>query len=312
MNRVRFLKIAFAFLVVVFLSVSCEKNDLLSPQEQETSLSVTIYGLDALGPGARYVLWTVYDSSKVEVFSEIDSFKVTGTDQSFEKTYDLNMGLLQKLNTILLSAETEDSLTAPGNYRVLAAKVKANEGTFSVGDDYLLKFDITKATGSFKVTTDEASGRVVGVWFVKGDTLLEPGLDLPKAKGLWKYTAYVIKDGKRYDMGNFIDPADKDLSNAHGTPSYAYPGENFLVDPETGDSLNVDLSGGEVYVEIIPPTLQYDSNGDGQKEEFPPFQLIMFKGQIPQNATPGNDYELVNNSSSFPGGTIKININLFK
>ena len=312
MSKSNLLKIIAVAMLIGLMSVSCKKSQLLDPDKQETSLDVTLKGLNAPAPIARYVLWAVYDSAKIELYSQIDSFEIAGNAQSIALHYDMNLGVLQKMTTLLVSMETEDSLTKPSDYKVLAAGLKANTGTFSIGDDYLLKFDVATATATYKLVKSDSSDNIIGIWFVKGDSTLEPGLSLPDAKGLWKYTSYIIKDGKRYNMGDFVSADGSDASNEYGERVYKYPGENFEKDPTTGQPLKMDLRGAEVYVEIIPPTIYYDSNGDGQKEAYPPFKLVMFKGQIPQDATVNTEYQLENNSASFPTGTATININLFK
>ena len=321
MNRLGFFSKITALLIILILIFACKKNDLLSPEEQQSLLKVNLQGLQAPAPNARYVLWAVYDSAKIELYTQIDSFEVNGDGQLIDMEYNLNMGVLQKMHTLLITQETEDSLTKPSLYSVLAAKIKANQATFSVGDDFLLKFDLAAATDTFQVVKAENSDKIVGIWFVKGDSVFEPGLQLPDINALsqksdytklWKYSSYIVKDGKRYDMGTFTNPEKPDDANIYGDASFDYPGENFLKDPDTGANLDMDIRGAEVYVEIIPPTIKYDADGDGKKEEYPPFKLIMFKGQIPQDAKPGVEYSLMNNSDTFPGGTVEININLFK
>lgn len=312
MNRLGFFSKIAALMIILIVVFACQKNDLLSPEEQQSLLKVNLHGLQTPAPNARYVLWAVYDSAKIELYAQIDSFEVNGDGQLIDMEYNLNMGVLQKMHTLLITMETEDSIPQPSAYQVMAAKIKANKATFSIGDDYLLKFDVAAATDTFQVVKAENSDKIVGIWFVKGDSIFEPGIQLPEAKGLWKYSSYIVKDGKRYDMGTFTSPEKPDDSNLYGDPSFAYPGENFLKDPETGGNLDLDIRGAEVYVEIIPPTIKYDADGDGKKEEYPPFKLIMFKGQVPQDAQPGVEYALQNNSDTFPGGTVEININLFK
>ncbi len=314
MNRVNFISKIVALLVILIMAFACDENDLLSPEEQQSSMTISLYGLQTPAPNARYVLWAVYDSSKIDVYTQIDSFKVDANG-TLNKKYDMNLGLLQKMHTLLITMETKDTVKTPSSYWVLAAKIKANMATFSVADDYLLKFDMAAATDTFRVEKAENADRIVGIWFVKGDSILEAGIqlpDIPASLPLWKYTSYIVKDGKRYDMGNFTSPAKPDDSNLYGDPSYPFPGENFLKDPNTGSNLDLDLRGAEVYVEILPPTIKYDADGDGNKESYPPFQLIMFKGQIPQDAQPGVAYTLENNSATFPGGSVEIDINLFK
>ncbi|HHE54706.1 MAG TPA: hypothetical protein ENL21_02910, partial [Caldithrix abyssi] len=213
MNRVSFFSKIIALMIILMMIFACEKNDLLSPDKQESVLKINLHGLQTPAPNASYFLWAVYDSAKIERHTFIDSFEVNGDGQLIDMEYDLNLGVLQKMHTLLITMETPTSYPKASLYSVLAAKVKANQATFSIGDDLLLKFDVAAATDTFQVVKAENSDKIIGIWFVKGDSIIEPGLELPDISELskksdytklWKYSSYIVKDGKRYDMGTFI------------------------------------------------------------------------------------------------------------
>lgn len=96
MNRLGFFSKITALLIILILVFACQKNDLLSPEEQQSLLKVNLNGLQTPAPNARYVMWAVYDSAKIELYTQIDSFTVDGNGQLVDMEYDLNMGVLQK------------------------------------------------------------------------------------------------------------------------------------------------------------------------------------------------------------------------
>ena len=67
--------------------------------------------------------------------------------------------------------------------------------------------------------------------------------------------------------------------------------------------LNIDLRGAEVIIKIIPPIPDFSEK---------PFELIMFRGAIPTNATENTIYHLNNNSEDFPGGNADLIIKMFE
>lgn len=300
-------------IVSVFLLLfNCEKKaELLSPPDQETKLELALSGLNNLGTNAQYNLWAIYDSSKVEIAKLLGQFTTDNQGMLSKSVFDVHLGIIQRTNTLIISIEEADSIPpVPSVYRILAAKLKANNGSFSIGDDYLLAFDITQASGYYQILKPQGSDSVKGIWFMKGetDTTKEAGLQLPEAPLRWSYKAYVIVGGDSFSIGVFTKPGIADGQNIYGDPNqpmttYPFPGENFQIDPQTGNSLNIDLRGAEVVVEIIPPVPNYAKA---------PFSLIMFKGTIPVNAAVNTTYQLTNNSATFPNGTASVIIKLFE
>lgn len=299
-------------LLVFLMLFNCEKKaELLAPQDQETKIELALTGLNNLGSNAQYNLWATYDSSKVEIARLIGQFTTDDQGVLSQNVFDVNLGIIQRTNTLVISIEEADSIPPePSVYRIIAAKLKANAGSFSVGDDYLLAFDVTQANGFYQISKPQGSDSVKGIWFMKGetDTTKEAGLELPEAPVRWSYKAYVIIGSDSFSTGIFTKPGIADGQNIYGDPNqpmttYPFPGENFQVDPQTGNNLNIDLRGAEVVVEIIPPVPTSAKK---------PFRLIMFKGTIPANAAVNTTYPLMNNSATFPGGTAKVIIKLFE
>jgi hypothetical protein len=253
----------------------------------------------------------VYDSSKVEITELLGQFTTDNQGVLSQTVFEVNLGVIQKTSTLLLSIEEADSVPPVASiYRILAAQLKANDGNFSVGDDYLLDFEITQANGYFQILAPQGSDSMKGIWFMSGetDTTKQAGLELPEAPSHWSYQPLVIAGGDTFPTGVFTNPAAADGDNQYSDPNqpmptFPFPGENFQIDPETGNSLNLDLRGAEILVNIIPPVPTYSQQ---------PFNLTIFKGTVPSDPTMNSTYQLTNNSNTFPGGTATVIIKLFE
>jgi hypothetical protein len=304
--------IIWILLFIFTLQFSCEKKaELLAPHDQETKLELMLTGLGNLGSNAQYTLWAVYDSSSVEITALLGHFTTDNQGVLSQNVFEVNLGIMQRANTLVISIEEADTIpSAASVYRIIAAKLKANNGTFSIGDEYLVDFDVTQANGFYQIMKPQGSDSVKGIWFMSGetDTTREAGLELPEAPTRWTYEAYVIVGGDSFPTGIFTNPAVADGHDDYGDPNqpmptYPFPGENFQIDPETGNNLNLDLRGAEVLVKIMPPIPAYAHK---------PFTLEIFKGTIPNDADINTTYQLTNNGNTFPSGTAILIIKLFE
>jgi hypothetical protein len=295
-----------SLVIFLYLSTCGERTKVLNPQDQETKIRIDLTGFGTLGTAAQYNMWAVYDSANVEVMKYLCDFIVDDQGTLSQTVFNINLGIIQKATTLVISIEQADSIPAEASvYRIIAAKLVANSGEFSVGDDYLLKFDLGQALASYQILKTVGSEAVRGIWFMTGDTTKEAGIVLPDAPSRWKYESFAIVSGDTLSMGTFGSPGKPDSHNDYGNglPIYPFPGENFLKDPSTGNDLNVDLRGEEIFIKITPPYPSYAQE---------PFELVIFKGTIPTDAIENTTYQLNNNSDTFPGGTIKVIIKIFE
>ncbi len=304
------------FLVFLFILVclnSCDKKTkVLAPQNQLTQIDLSITGLDNLGSDADYALWSEYGPSTAQETDFIGRFTVDNQGAPSQSLFNVPLGVIQKTVNLVISIENADStLDSASVYQVIASKLKANSGTFSIGTEYLLNFDASQALGQYQVLTAPGTDSIQGIWFMTGftDTTRAAGLELPDALPRWRYEAYVIVNGDSFPTGYFTKASAADAQNIYGStdpakliPTFAFPGENIQVDT-SGAALNIDLRGAEVVVNILPPVPPFSMQ---------PFKLTMFKGTIPTNAQPDNIYQLNNTSDTFPGGKAEVIIKLFE
>ena len=298
----------FPFIVLFFMLYSdCgKKTEILSPDQQVTRLQFSLDGVNDPGSDAKYSMWAAYDSAKVPLTKFIGDFTIDGQGNATPNAFDVKLGTVQKTTTFVTSVEHADSTPQEAStYKILAAKLVANSGTFAVGDEYLLDFDESMATGSYQVIQANGSDSVKGIWFMIGDTAKEAGLGLPEAAAGWTYAGYVRINGSTYSTGDFYNPAAPDAGNPYNLslPTFPFPGENYEINPADSTKLNLDLRGAQVMIKITPPLPSFAET---------PYDLIMFEGTIPLDATENVIYQLDNTSESFPHGNAQLIIKMFE
>lgn len=297
---------AFIFLYVSLQSGCGKKTEILAPDQQVTRIQFNLSGVEDPGSSAKYSMWGAYDSANVSLTKFIGDFGLDNQGNPNPGIFNVKLGVIQKTTTLVISIEHVDSLPQEAsNSKVLAAKLVANNATFSIGDEYLMDFNESTATGVYQVIQASGSDSVKGIWFMTGDTMKEAGLELPKVISGWKYEGYVILNGDSLPTGYFGNPGAADAENKYGLnlPVFPFPGENFEIDPVDSTNLNIDLRGAEVIIKIIPPLPDFSEQ---------PFELIMFQGTIPMDASENTIYQLNNNSESFPGGNAELIIKMFE
>jgi hypothetical protein len=298
--------IIFIFLYLSLQSGCGKKTEILAPDQQVTRIQFNLSGVKDPGANAVYYMWAAYDSAKVPLTKFIGDFRIDNQGNSSPSIFDVKLGIIQKATTLVTSIEHVDSLPQEAsNSKVLAANLVANHANFSIGDEYLLDFNEASATGSYQVIQARESDSVKGIWFMTGDTLKEAGLDLPEAAPGWRYEGYVVVNGDSFPTGFFYNPGTADRESKYGLnlPTFPFPGENFEIDPVDSTNLNIDLRGAEVIIKIIPPVPDFAEK---------PYELIMFLGTVPMDASENNNYQLINNSEGFPSGNAELIITMFE
>ena len=332
------MKTIFLIMLITSLSfVGCKEDELLSSGAQESKISIELKGLEDLGSTHWYEAWVKYDSAAIEITKTIHVFTSDGGDIRF--TVDVPLGILQKGKAVIITIEDDDvpgarfirnaqgdiidTVYAPSDYRILAAKIVANNGSFSLGDDFLLKHDFDNATMSFVLDTPTdgvGNNPKSGLWFINYeiteitdttgavigyDTTLVAGLDLPDLPDGWTYEGWVMFNQDSVSTGKFISAEGADDGNPYSGPqaAYPFPGEDFLTNAPSGITFPTDLSGKEVLVTLVPPY---------PEESKPPYKTTVFKGVVPSDASPKTVYTIGSNSESFPGGSLSIQINIYE
>lgn len=320
------------FLAVIFSA--CDDNGLLSPEKRISKIQLDIQGLSALPDTLWYEAWISWlektSTGEKTLNQSLGVFSVNSAGAMLTNEFEVNIGYLQGAQTIYITIEEDDvpgyrvtekevggvtvldSAKGPSRYKILAAKVIANSGYFSIGDPYLLDYDFSTASGFLMNTTPTDTGSVnttSGVWFVKRDTsgALVSGLDLPEAPDNWEYEAFVEIQDTTLSLGTFTAPFGADDENLYGAgqkAGFAFPGGDLIKNAPGSVVFPADLSGARVYVQIIPPLPENLSI---------PFQnnLILYEITLPAALQADVIYEMNSNSSSLPDGSLDITLEIY-
>ncbi len=319
-------------LLIIFgafvLLLSCEKNEVLSPAEQISQVDLDITGLQNLGDSCWYEGWLVWGDED-EFKQTVGVFQVDNQGRLSPASLQCNLGYLQQSQKFLVTIEEDDvpgyqikiivegdstvidSIEGPSSYQIMGAVFQGNFGELSIGHSNFSDFDFTEATGVYMLDTPTDTLRTnpeSGIWFVDKDTvgMIVQGLNIPAVSGGWKYEGWVDMGGTPVSTGIFTNPGaadDSDIySDSTGVP-YPFPGEDFLYNPPNGLTFPVDLSNAGVSIELIP---SYPDKCNS------PFSVLKpLVATVPASAEAGTIYDMQNNASDFPYGTVTINIQIY-
>jgi hypothetical protein len=333
--------LSIVFLISLFLFAACEDKELLTEAERDSHISMSVVGLN--DPGATwYEAWILWNSLMGQG-TDIDTLSLglleRQSDGSYRVERDLELGYIQAGIMLLVTIELDDTVgnAPPSQYVIFGAKIIANGGLISVGNEKVLNFDFSSAKGSYILDTPTQSppseNPYSGLWFVIPETTITdilddqnnvvgqdttidylPGLeladlslftvrDLPVAG--WTYEAFIEISGQTLSMGKFLKPGGEDDSKAYSGngPAYSVPGEDFLNNAPAGLNFPLDLRGARVYVTLTPP---YPAEGTL------PYQATIYDVQIPNDVTAKQVYELSNSSETLPGGDLRIDVSIYK
>lgn len=283
-------KFLFAALIIgVFLLSGCEDKQVTT-----NSFSVAITGLEDLGNDYVYEGWLIVDGSPVST----GTFTVNSTGVLSQTTFDADISNLEAATKFVLSIEpTVDSDPAPSAVKILGGDFSSNTATLSVGDGAALGDNFSTAAGSYILATPTdalSTNENSGVWWlVPGGT---PGLTLPTLPSGWRYEGWAVVNGMPLSTGTFTSASGVDAaapySGANAGP--AFPGEDFLNNAPTGLTFPLDLSGATVVVSVEP----FPDN------DSKPFLLKPLVATVPANAADHTSYNMTNNNSTNPVGTV--------
>ncbi len=317
------------FSIGVFFCFTCEKNEVLSPTDQISRIQLDLPDLQALGDSAWYEGWIKWGDD--DDLKSIGVFSVNSLGVWSQTAFDVNLGYLQEAKTFLLTIEKDnipgyqvtkntvdttiiDSVEGPSNFKIIGADILANSGTFSIGQDDILDFNFSEASGNFMLDTPTDTLNLnpkSGLWFVDKDSVgvIIKGLNLPTVPSNWTYEGWIVMNGTIVSTGKFRNPGAGDNEIIYYdtlTTGYAYPGEDFLQNAPAGLTFPVDLSnsGAEVYITLEP---SYPDNSNS------PFSsIIPVRVTIPAGANADIIYPMETNILSFPSGSITLDIQFYE
>jgi hypothetical protein len=157
-------------------------------------------------------------------------------------------------------------------------------------------------TGSFMLTQHEAppSNENSGIWFLDlSSGSPDVGLDLPDLTGTdWQYEGWVVIDGTPVTTGKFDMASGEDAFDGYSASDMypPFPGEDFLMNAPAGVTFPTDLSGQKAVISIEP---RMDNDPA-------PFLFKPLAGDIPATAQDHTVYDLMDQTSTLPTGTVTI------
>lgn len=287
MRSIQFL---FAALVIgVFTLSGCQDNQVTS-----NSFSVAITGLEDLGNDYVYEGWLIVDGSPIST----GTFTVNSTGILSKTSFEADISNLENATKFVLSIEpTIDSDPAPSAVKILGGDFSTNTATLSVGDAAALGDNFSTAAGSYILATPTdalSNNENSGVWWlIPGGT---PALTLPTLPSGWRYEGWAVVNGIPLSTGTFtsISGADAAAPYSGANAGPAFPGEDFLNNAPSGITFPLDLSATTVVVSVEP----FPDN------DSKPFLLKPLVGTVPANATDHVSYNMTNNNSTNPTGTV--------
>jgi hypothetical protein len=322
--------ILFIFVVAI---AGCEDQKILEGTENISQIELNVFGLNDLQGSGWYESWILWNREMGQG-TDIDTTSLgileRQTDGSYRLATDVTLGFLQAGLMILVTIEDDDTVAneEPSIYEVIGAKIAANSGIFSLGNEEVLDFSFEVAQGRYILDTPTESppsqNPFSGIWFVNPDTIIEdildddgnivdqdttieflPGLDLPDLPEGWLYEGFVEVGGQTLSIGTFTkSSAGDDSSTYNGAETaYPFPGEDFINNPPSGLSFPVDLRGAHCFVTLTPAY---------PEGSVVPYVVTVYETQISSIALPQQVYFMENTSDTFPAGDIHIDVSIYK
>ncbi len=266
-------------------------------KDETGNLVLNISGLEDLGADARYEGWLIVDGSPVTT----GIFAVDADGNLSQTSFPIENSDLESATKFVLTIEPfPDADPAPTATHILGGDFSGNSAGITVDHETALGVSFSSSTGKYilatpttTVTTDENSG----VWFLDlASGMPAVGLDLPTLPAGWNYEGWAVIDGTPVTTGTFrslttVDDADT-FSGAN--PGPPFPGEDFVGNAPSGLSFPTNLAGGTMVISIEPAV----DNSPA------PFGLKPLVGMVPTDAADHFTYDMDNNASSFPTGTV--------
>ena len=293
---IKFSNVFFALLVMAAFS-SCGEDET-PPIDTNSTLTLSLTGLEDLGADYAYEGWIMVDGAP----KTTGVFNVDANGNPDQTTFSLAKEDLDAATAFILTIEpSPDSDPAPSAVHILAGDFSGTNAGLTVDHSAALGNDFSTAAGKYILATptdgtmdDENSG----VWFLSlASGMPAPALELPTLPAGWNYEGWAVIDGTPVSTGTFTDGAKADdAAPFSGTAADAppFPGEDFLNNAPGALSFPTDLSETTVVISIEPSP---DNSAN-------PFLLKPLVANVPANAKDHETYDMGNNAGgSNPVGT---------
>lgn len=273
----------------LFILTGCQETPITT-----NNFTVSIAGLEDLGNDYVYEGWLIVNGTPVST----GTFTVNNTGVLSQTSFEADISDLDNATKFVLSIEPSvDSDPAPSAVKILAGDFSNNTATLSVGDGAALGNDFSTAAGSYILATPTdalSNNENSGVWWlVPGGT---PSLTLPTLPSGWRYEGWAVVNGMPLSTGTFTNVSGADDAAPYSGPNAgpAFPGEDFLTNAPSGITFPLDLSNANVVISVEP----FPDNSEK------PFLLKPLVATVPANATNGTFYNMNNNNTTNPSGTV--------
>jgi len=286
-----------------------EKSGVWFLNPPSTTFGFNLSGLEVLANGYHYEGWAIVNGQPVST----GKFNVN----SIGEMVDLNGNIISNgelqiggdfssTTAIVLTIEPDGDVDpAPAATHYLAGDVVGSSVDLSVGHPAALGDDFNSASGKYILATPTNGNNTnenSGIWFLDlSSGMPETGLQLPAPPTGWEYEGWTVINGIPVTTGKFTDPAMADFSAPYsgsqsGPP---FPGEDFLMNAPAGLTFPTDIAGMTAVISIEP----------SPDDAAAPFTLKPLASMIPADAVDHTTYDLGNNATTFPNGTVSITVN---
>ncbi len=293
-------QLLFALLIAL---AGCEKDDDDNGDDDKTTddkttLTLDIDNLTELPSDEQYEGWIIVDGSPVST----GTFTVDASGNLSETEFEVDDEQLSSATDFVLSIEPKpDSDPAPSQIKILGGPFVGQNAAISVAHSAALGTDFSTASGKYILatpTTTDTTDENSGIWFLDVSGL-DPvaGLNLPDLPSGWVYEGWVVMEGTPVTTGIFTTTTTADSSAPYsGTDASGpgAPGEDFIQNAPSGLTFPTDISGNVAVISVEP----YPDNSPK------PFLIKPLKGTIPTDAEDHVTYQMDNNVSGLPNGTV--------
>lgn len=281
------------FAAMVLLAASCKKND----DNNRGNVNLNITGLEDLGSNFRYEGWLIVNGNPVTT----GVFSVNAPGQLSSTSFEVDKTQLAAATDFVLTIEPfPDSDPAPTATHILAGGFSGGAANITVADSKALGNSFAAAAGKYVLATPSngnANNEKSGIWFIDlSSGSPAAGLSLPVLPAGWKYEGWAVINGNPVTTGTFTSVSGADQGAPYSGPMMVppFPGEDFIINAPAGLTFPTDLSSGIAAISIEP----VPDNSPA------PFLLKPLLANIPAAAMDHVTYNLNNNISGFPKGTV--------